>query len=418
MNTPSLTPKAIAEAFDNNSSPGLPRPSLAPPALQGRAITLPPPEPWPEEVDGGKVLEEICETFASHLALPQGAHAALALWCMHSHVFDAFTCSPRLNLTSPEKGCGKSTALDLVALFVPKPLKTENISIAPLFRVVQLAKPTLLVDEADSFIKANEELRGILNAGHRRGGQVLRCVGDSHEVRVFEVFSPVVLAGIGTLPSTLHDRSIVVSLSRARPGEVLKRFDSRRTQREEELCRKLARWTADHRVKIEAVDPVLPEGCHNRTADNWRPLFALAEVAGGSWPEQSRQAFAALETGSDLAAHGRGVQLLADLRDTFERERKDRLPSQRICEALGQREDRPWPEFRDGRPISPVQLARLLKPFGICPRDLRMGMEVLKGYHIEDFSDVFARYLHPLTESRQARQPNEDGPPRRSFDPQ
>jgi hypothetical protein len=345
------------------------------------------------------VLDAVCETFGRFLALPAGAAAALAAWCAHAHVFNAFLCSPRLNLCSPEKGCGKTTALDLVTLFVPKPLKTENISVAPLFRVVEMAAPTLLIDEADSFLKGNEELRGLLNASHRRGGQVLRCVGQGHDVRAFTVFAPVVLAGIGQLPATLHDRSVVVSLVRAKPGEVLARFDSRRTQPEEVLCRQLARWTADNRARMEGSDPALPEGCHNRTADNWRPLFAVAEAAGAHWPARMRDAFAALETGTDLAAHGRGAQLLADLRDLFAALRLDKLPSQRICEELARREDRPWPEFRDGRPISPVQLAKLLKPYRITPRDVRLGMEVLKGYHAEDFADAFARYLAPPSEA-------------------
>lgn len=383
--------EAVKGVLETTSAPAPAKPA----PLQGRAVCFPPPEPWPEAVNGAEVLEAVAGTFSRNLALPPGAADALALWCFHTHVFDAFLCTPRLNLRSPEKGCGKSTALDLVALFVPKPLKTENISVAPLFRVVEMDAPTLLVDEADSFLKGNEELRGLLNAGHRRGGQVLRCVGDNHEVRAFNVFAPVVLAGIGQLPPTLHDRSVVIPLVRAKPGEILVRFDSRRTQREGELCRKVARWSVDNRAQIEASDPTLPEGCHNRPADNWRPLFALAEVAGGQWPDRARQALAALESGADLAAHGRGVQLLADLRDMFAATPEIRLSSQRICEALAQREDRPWPEVRDGRPISPVQLAKLLKPFGVSPRDIRLGLEVLKGYYAEDFADAFARYLPP-----------------------
>lgn len=392
-------PAPAANGAPAQAKPDATKASPKPPTLQGRAVEFPPPEPWPEAVSGAEVLDAVCETFGRHLALPAGAAAALAAWCAHAHVFDAFLCSPRLNLCSPEKGCGKTTALDLVALFVPKPLKTANVSVAPLFRVVQMFAPTLLVDEADSFLKGNEELRGVLNESHRRGGQVLRCVGDSHDVRAFTVFAPVVLAGIGQLPATLHDRSVVVSLVRAKPGEVLARFDSRRTQREEALCRQLARWTADNRARMEASDPALPEGCHNRTADNWRPLFAVAEAAGAHWPARMRDAFAALETGTDLAAHGRGAQLLADLRDLFAALRLDKVPSQRICEELARREDRPWPEFRDGRPISPVQLAKLLKPYRITPRDVRLGMEVLKGYHAEDFADAFARYLAPPSEA-------------------
>ncbi len=379
--------------------PDAQKPSEKPPKLQGRAVEFPLPEPWPDAVNGSDVLDAIFQTFARHLGLPLGAAPVFTVWCAHAHVFDAFLCSPRLNVCSPQPGCGKTTALDLVTLFVPKPLKTENISVATLFRVVEMAAPTLLVDEADSFLKGNEELRGLLNASHRRGGQVLRCVGDEHEVRAFRVFAPVVLSGIGQLPPTLHARSIVVSLIRAKPDELPARFDSRHTSREVELCRKLARWTADNRTAIEACDPALPAGCHNRTADNWRPLFAIAEVAGGPWPELMRQAFAALETGTDTAAQGRGVELLADLREVFAATGRDKLPSKHICEALAQREDRPWPEYRDGRPISPVQLARLLKPYRVTPRDVRINLEVLKGYHLEDFADAFARYLPPTDES-------------------
>ncbi len=367
--------------------------------MQGHSGKFEPPEPWPAPVNGAEVLGEVSETFTRHLVLPRGAADALTIWCAHAHCFDAFLCSPRLNIRSPEKGCGKTTALDLVTLFVPKPLKTENISVGVLFRVVEMFAPTLVVDEVDSFLKGNDELRGLLNAGHRRGGQAWRCVGEDHEPRGFNVFAPVVLAGIGQLPPTLHDRSIPISLVRAKPGEVRVRFDSRHPEREEELCRKVARWIADNRPVIEACDPALPPGCDNRTADNWRPLFAIAEAAGGSWPERMRQAYTALETGTDIAAHGRGVELLSDLRDIFDAIRLDKLPSQRICEELGKREDRPWPEYRNGQPISPVQLAKLLKPFDITPRAVRVGLDSLRGYHLEQFADAFARYLPPPDES-------------------
>src|SRR5262249_13380565 len=157
-----------------------------------------------------------------------------------------------------------------------RPLPTENLTAAVLFRVVEKRKPTVLADECDTWLHDNEELRGMFNAGHRRGGQALRCEGDSHEVQAFRVYGPAVLCGIGALPGTLHDRSIVIRLVRAKPGEVLARFDSRRTEEETELCRKLARWTADNFSRLETADPELPETAFNRLADNWRPLFAIA----------------------------------------------------------------------------------------------------------------------------------------------
>lgn len=177
-------------------------------------------EPWPESVNGSDVLNEIAETFARYIVLPDGAADALALWTAHAHAFRAFLCSPRLNISSPDKGCGKSTLRDVLAVFVPRPLSTENVTLAVLFRLVQKHKPTLLADECDAWLSDNEEIRGLLNSGHRRGGMAFRCEGDNHEVRGFNVFAPVVLCGIGSLPGTLHDRSIVVRLERAKRGEL------------------------------------------------------------------------------------------------------------------------------------------------------------------------------------------------------
>lgn len=342
------------------------------------------------------MLAAIGDTFRRYLSLPAGAPDVLALWCAHSHAFDLFHCTPRLNLYSPEKGCGKSTTLDMVKLFVPIPVTTESLTTAVLFRLVQKITPTLLIDEVDSFLEGNEELRGLLNGGHKRGGQTYRCVGDDHSVRSFSVHCPVVLAGIGRLPATLHDRSIVIPLVRAKPGEIPERFDFRRTHRESELCRKLARWVADVRTELEQLDPRLPDGCYNRPADNWRPIFAVAEAVGGDWPERARRAYASLAASGDVSPHGRGAELLADIRDVFIKTGLDRMPSARICEDLKGREDRPWPEFRNGQPITPVQMAKLLKPFEIIPRDIRVNLECLKGYHVADFADAWERYLPPV----------------------
>ena len=205
----------------------------------------------------------------------------------------------------------------MIATLVPRPLPTENLSVAVLFRVIEKHRPTVLADECDAWINDNEELRGLLNAGHRRGGQALRCEGENNEVRAFNVFGPAVLCGIGALPGTLHDRSIVIRLERAKPGELRQRFDSRHVEREAELCRKLARFTADNIVALEASDPKLPNGVFNRLADNWRPLFAIAEIAGGDWPERCAAAFIKLTSRDDLDAQGIGTMLLADIQQIF-----------------------------------------------------------------------------------------------------
>jgi putative DNA primase/helicase len=362
-------------------------------ALQGGALNLADVELWPESVGGVEVLGLIAEAFSRFIALPAGAADALALWCAHAHCFDAFVCSPRLNISSPEKSCGKTTLRDVVAVFVPRPLLAENLSVAVTFRVVQEHRPVLLGDECDSWLRDNDELRGMLNSGHRRGGQALRCEGDDHEVRAFNVYSPAVLCGIGSLPGTLHDRSIVIRLERAKPGELRERFDSRRTEREQELCRKLARFIADNRERIAACDPVLPAGAFNRLADNWRPLFAIAEAAGGDWPQRAATAFAKLTSRDDSDAQGLGVMLLADVWQSFRESDSVRLFSKALVESLLRMGDHLWPEAHKGHPITETWLARRLRAFGVSPRLIRIGDAVGRGYELADFQEPFDRYL-------------------------
>ena len=162
------------------------------------------------------------EIFDRYLALPEHGAVKLALWTVHAHAFEASFVTPRLAITSPQKGCGKTTVLDLLSGLVPKPLQAANVTAAAVFRTIEAKRPTLLVDEADTFLAENEELRGVLNSGHTRNGAVIRVVeheGD-FEPRQFSTWAPVAIAKIGKLPGTLEDRSIKLEMRRASPGEV------------------------------------------------------------------------------------------------------------------------------------------------------------------------------------------------------
>jgi hypothetical protein len=363
--------------------------------LQGSEVNFPDIEPWPDSVSCADVLSKVSDAFARYIVLPPSAADVLALWCAHAHAFKAFLCSPRLNIQSPEKGCGKTTLRDVVGLFVPRPLLSENMTTAVLFRVVQSHAPTILADEYDAWLKDNEELRGLFNAGHRRGATVYRCEGNNNDVRSFVAYAPAVLCGIGALPGTLHDRSIGIRLQRAKPGELFRRFDSRHTENEHELCRKLARWTADNIEQLESAEPKLPEGVFNRLADNWRPLFAIAEIAGGDWPQRIATAFARLGARPDIDAEGYRVMLLADIRDILSRIDADPVSLADLATELGKMEDRPWAEFSCGKPITTQKLSRELKKFGIVSTTKRVGDETFKGYERNNFDDAFARYLPP-----------------------
>lgn len=368
-------------------------------AAQGQAVELADVELWPQSVIGADVLNDVAETISQYVVLPDGAADVIALWTAHAHTFASFLHTPRLNIQSPEKRCGKTTLRDVLATLVPKPLATENLTTAVLFRLIDKDQPVLLADEYDAWIHDNEELRGLLNAGHKRGARAYRCEGDNHEVRGFNVFAPVVLAGIGNLPGTLHDRSIVIKLVRAKPGEVKTGFDSRRIQTETELCRKLARWCGDYAKQIEASDPILPSRAFNRLADNWRPLFAIAEVAGGDWPQRVAHAFTLLTTQEDADAHGIGTMLLADVQAAFKDAAADRMFSKSLVESLVAMSDRPWNEIRgkSQKPITENWLAHRLRGFGVSPKTLRIGSDRAKGYELQDFQDSFGRYLAELS---------------------
>ncbi len=360
---------------------------------QGRSLELPSPDPWPTPVEGASLLNQLTANFSQYLALPDGAAEALALWVLHTHAFAVSPITPRLALTSPEKRCGKTTCLRLIGALAARPLMAANITPAALFRTIEAVQPCLLIDEADSFLKDNDGLRGIVNAGHARDGAVIRTVGDENEPRQFSAWAPVVIACIGELPGTIADRSIIVPMRRRRPDEAVERLRFDRVEIFRPLARKCARWTTDRSATLAAADPQMPSFLHDRAADNWRPLFAIADAAGGDWPTRARESARLMSAGEAGEDDSIRAMLLVDIKAIFAATDLDRLPSATIVARLGAMEHRPWPEWKNGKAITARQLARLLAPFGITPQNIRTGDEVVKGYLLATFTDAFARYL-------------------------
>jgi putative DNA primase/helicase len=362
----------------------------------GRALSLASPEPWSDPVDGAALLEAIVETITRYVALSPAAAIAGALWCVHAHAFEAFYITPRLAIVSPEKRCGKSTLLRVLQPMLPKALSAANITVAAVFRTVEAGRPTLLIDEADSFLKDNEELRGIFNSGHACDGQVIRLVGDDHKPRVFSTWCPVAIAAIGSLPGTIEDRSIIIQMRRRRSDEKVERFRIDRVGTLQELGRKAARWVADSISALRDADPIVPTELNDRAADNWRPLLAIADAAGGVWPGRARSA--AMTVCQEDAGQGESIRIimLCDIRDIFRQVDKDRMSSQELVASLNQPLDRPWPTVKKGREIDPARLAWMLKPFGVLPGTIRLANgKTPKGYLRTGFSDAFGRYLPP-----------------------
>ena len=359
---------------------------------QGRSVTLKSPEPWEEPVNGDAMIKDIGRLLARYIVAPKSTLVVIVFWVVHTHAFRTAVHSPRLNITAPEKGCGKTLVLDILEHLTPKAVRTENLSSAVMFRLVDGQQPTLLIDEYDSFLRDSEDLRGALNAGWQRGGQHLRCEGDKNEVRAFRTFAPVALAGIKGLPSTLHDRSILIRMKRATWTEVAKveHFDSRHTEELDILCRQVARWAADNVANLQKGDPKMPEGFFNRVADRWRHLFAVADVVGGSWPAKLREIAQAFER--QEGQESLGVMLLEDIRSLFTS--GDRLTSEAVVEGLHKLDDRPWSEYgRTQKPITKAGVGRLLNGYGIKSKSLWISGETHRGYEISQFIDAFNRYL-------------------------
>jgi Protein of unknown function (DUF3631) len=372
----------------------------------GRKLELPSPEPWPEAIDGPALVEEIAKAIRKYVVLTEQDALALALWVLHSYCFNVFPCTPRLAITSPEKRCGKTTLLDVIGLLVPRPLSTANISAAATFRTIETARPILLIDEADTFLGENEELRGILNSGHRAGEQVVRTVGDNFEVRAFSTHCPVAIAQIGKLPDTLADRSVHISMKRRAPGETVSRFRHGRTPELIEAASKAARWTADNSEAIRECDPVIPDAIFNRAADNWAPLLAIAEVIGGDIVALARQAALAACGVEEELSHR--AALLADIREVFAENGSDRISSFDLVAALVAMADKPWGECNHGKALTQNGLARRLKGFGIFPEKIGPKTKRVNGYSKVAFADAFSRYLpNPPFQSGHPGHPNE-----------
>jgi putative DNA primase/helicase len=361
---------------------------------------LTPVTPWKKPVDGNDLLIEIANVLDRHVIFSRSASTAAALWIMHAHAHDAATHSPNFMISSPTPRCGKTTLLRLISRLVPKPLSSANVTPAVVFRAIDRWHPTLCLDEADTIKKDNHELRGILNSGHERSqSYTLRCVGDDHEPRRFTTWAPKCISLIGRMHPTLEDRSIRIEMRRRLPtaeNEKIERLPKLDSKEILNLLRKCARWAQDHVEALGKADPALPKELNDRAADNWRPLLAIADAVGGDWPNDARQAAIKLSKVDDNEVHG--IQLLADIRVLFEQlneNAKKTMSSLWIAEELGKMEDRPWAEYSHNKPITAAGLARLLKPFNISPRQIKMGDDHnrTKGYSYEQCRQAFERYL-------------------------
>jgi hypothetical protein len=367
-------------------------------------VRVPPIPPRPPEGPG--LLAELHAALCRYVILPSGEAAdAVTLWIAASHAQPAWEHAPRLAVVSPLKRCGKSRLLDIVAETCWAPLITVNATIAAVVRSIGGDPPTLLVDEADTLWGSkkqadnNEDLRGLLNAGHQRNRPMLRWDVTSRTAERLDTFAMAMLAAIGELPDTIMDRAVVIRMRRRAPGE---RVDPYRTRRDapplNQLRDRLTAWAREHLGELQHAQPVMP--LEDRAADTWEPLVATADLAGGDWPARARAA-ASVMTAAEAQQEedtSASVRLLGDLREAFDQADADALYSTTILERLHKLDEAPWADWY-GHPLAARDLARLLRPFGVHAKNVREhGDEPRKGYARADLYEPWARYvpLHPL----------------------
>lgn len=368
----------------------------------GKTLCFPEITPHPQPVSGAELLNELTASVRRFVCLPEHAAPAIALWVVYSYiVIPHGHIAPNLAITSPEKRCGKSTLLTWLYRVVAKPLFAANITTAAIYRTISAWQPTLLIDEADSFLgESGDELRGILNSGHtRETAYVVRSVGDEHEPRHFSTWGAKAVALIGKLEgkySTLADRSIEIQLRRRMATDKIEKLRHADMKHFQMLAERCLRFAIDHSETIGKAKPELPE-LHDRAADNWEPLLAIADMAGSHYPRLARTVALALsggevDTGTESSG-SLGVQLLTDLHRFFSERTADSYPTTQLLTHLTGIDDAPWATFAKGKAMTPRHLSRWLQPYGILPRPIRLGETVAKGYRVADFKDAFARYL-------------------------
>ncbi|MDF2257331.1 DUF3631 domain-containing protein [Streptantibioticus ferralitis] len=376
-----------------------------------------PPLPVPTDApasEGSALLDQLRTSIAKFVILPsEESLDAVVLWVAATHLQTSWQHAPRLAVVGPAKRCGKSRLLDVLTETVHDPIITVNSTAAAIFRAITEEPPTLLVDEADTIFgspkqaEKNEDLRGLLNAGHQRGRPVLRVVGKEHTPHRFATFAMAAIAGIGDLPDTIMDRSVVIRMRRRAEGE---RVSPYRTKRDSttlhRLRTRLARWAKPLAGRALHLEPAMP--VEDRAADTWEPLVIVADLAGGTWPERARVACtrmvaAEVEAEEDSPSNAR---ILSDVRRAFAAAGDpESVSTDALLYALNSDPEAPWAESARGG-LTARALSGMLREFGIRPANVRMPDQTQrKGYTRAKFTDAWKRYcptVHPLDASTAA----------------
>lgn len=399
---PSAT--ALVNAAWTAATKDIPAPSE--PKLIGQEVTNPEPDPWEEAVDGAELLINLQTIFERYSITPPHVSTVAALNVLRTYVMDAFDFNPLLVLTSPVLRCGKTRFLEINERLCAKPLLLSHMSPASIYRTVDEAHPTMLLDEGDTYQRMTEDYRAIINSMHSRAGAFIQRsvpTPDGWTQRKFSTYTPLVLALIGGLPATIEDRAVIVHMKRKLVTERIVKFSAKEKASLLPYKLQAIRWGLDNLEKLRLIDPVIPQGLDDRAVDIWCPFFAIAEAVGGGWLERAHAAALAL-SGSEQRQQEDNAEmyLLRSLRTIFKvtYQNAPRLRTAALLKELRADFEAPWQSWDREVGLTVHSLAKLLRPFGVVPKLLRFpdSDDPARGYERAPLEDAWTRYIPEVVE--------------------
>lgn len=358
-------------------------------------------EPWTEPINPALLLDEVSRTIRRFIAIDKYQADIAALWVATCWFIDVIHTAPIALINAPERACCKTLLLTLLGKLASRATQLSGISPSVLFRMIEKYQPTLFVDEIETVLKDNEDLRGLINAGHTRDSAFVWRVDtstDDFEPKRFSVWGMKAIAGINAikLAETVTSRSIVFELRRKKPDEKVDRLRYAEPLLFERLTAQLARFAEDYSNAVRQTRPILPDELGDRDQDNIEPLLQVAYVAGGYWPDAATKAALKIFKASQ-GSQSTANELLADIQEIFETKHTSKISTTDLIKFLIEDEEKYWLTYNRGKQLTPRQLASKLKDYGIYSKTVRLGYETAKGYELDQFTDVFERYLshHP-----------------------
>lgn len=355
-------------------------------------------EPYPKEVDCNLLIGDLIAAVKRLVAISEHNALVVVLWVINTWCYSNFQRCPLLLINAPERECGKTQLLKVVEKLVFRPMETANITLASLFRVITKYAPTLLIDEADTFMEGKSEMAGVINKGYEKGGFVLRTetIGKELLEQAFKVYGPKALAGIMLerhLPSATISRGIQIPLKRKTKSDTVQRLRSVDPKVFANLRSQILKFVIENNDALLKGWEDLPDELSDRQQDNWEPLLAIANCFGKDWYAKAVEA-ALLNCAETSPPKSSSNQLLEDIREVLSTYEEKYIPSTDLLNLLHGDPDMDWSNYSHGNPLTARQLARFMGAYGIKSKTVRMRADYTpKGYEVRDFADAFARYL-------------------------